>query len=240
MFIRSIIFDIFFAITTVFFAIFGIPLGISKKLSPKLAKSWAISVLFLLEKICKIKSKCDDINQINSCNLILSKHQSTWETIFFLAKIKNVSFVIKEELTKIPFYGWYLKNMGMIPVKRKISPSELKYMNEKIQSAIKNGRTVVIFPQGTRILSCNFDVNFKLNCLEIFKNISGKIGLISLNSGKFWKKGLFKIKNKGTIISSLVFTYKIDKQKYQKMTKDEILDLKNKISIKIEEGSRDL
>ncbi len=240
--IRSIIFDICFAFVTIFFAIFGFPLGISKKYSPILGKAWAETVLFLLEKICKIKSICKDIDKISACNLVLSKHQSAWETIFFLAKIKNVTFVIKEELTKIPFYGWYLKNMGAITVKRKISPSELKSMNKKIKDAILDGKTVVIFPQGTRTNPDlnNCEISFKLNCLEIFKTISGKVALIGLNSGTYFPKGFMKAKKSGNIVASLADILHIEKKECVKMDKNEILKLKNEIAKKIEDESRAL
>jgi 1-acyl-sn-glycerol-3-phosphate acyltransferase len=240
-YIRSIFFDLTFALITIWFAVIGLPLGLTKKYSLLLGKAWAKTVLFALRVICGIVSKCDDIKELNSCNLILSKHQSAWETIFFLAELKNPAFVIKEELTRVPFYGWYLKNMGMITVKRVSSARELKRMNNGILNALKCGKNVIIFPQGTRVAADmnNFEKPFRLNCLEVFAEFSGKIATVGINGGLFWKKG-FSIKKSGLCRAKIGDIFDVKSNKYQDLSKQEINELKEKISNSIEKTSRDL
>ena len=201
---RSCIFYIFFSLWTIFCATFGSPIGLNKKTALLLGKTWANGSLFLLFIICNIKSKFKNFDKIphNGC-MLLSHHQSTWETIFFLAKIPNIAFVLKKELLKIPFYGWYLKNMGMIPVNRKGGAGEVKRVNDNIEIAIKNGKNVVIFPQGTRVDPLKPSViKLKLSCLDIAKRMNFQVGIITLNSGYFWPKG-FILKKSGTIVADM-------------------------------------
>jgi len=235
--ICSTLFDIFFIFWTILCAIFGFPIGMSKKYAIYLGKFWANGVLIALNFFCNIKYECKDLEKMQGLSLILSKHQSAWETIFFLAKIKNVTFVIKENLLKIPFYGWYLQNMGMIPVARKISIMELKNMNKKIIQSIQSKKTVIIFPQGTRTNVVNNNiVKYKFGCLDIFNNISGKIGLVALNSGLFWKSG-FTIKNNGTILVKLIDIKNNKSEDFINLSKESLIQMKKEIQEKINSES---
>ncbi len=219
--IRSVIFDILFAIWTIFCAIFGLPLGLSKKYAIYLGKFWGNGVLILLKIVCNIGYSCKNLETLqNGSFLILSKHQSAWETIFFLTKIDKVSFVIKEGLLKVPFYGWYLKNMGMIPVKRSNTIGEMREMNNQILKSLQLGKSVVIFPQGTRT-SPYEKMRYKFGCLEIFKNYSGKVALIALNSGLFWPKG-FGIKNAGRVEVEITNIININQNTNIIQTKEDI------------------
>ncbi|QED23503.1 lysophospholipid acyltransferase family protein [Candidatus Deianiraea vastatrix] len=240
--ISSLVFTIFFAAWTILCAIIGFPIGVSKKHAIKLGRFWANGVLFALKHICNITCDAKNVDEISQYSLILSKHQSAFETIFFLAKIKNPCFVLKSDLLKIPFYGWYLKNMGMIPVSRKISISEIKSMNNAIINAIKSGKNVILFPQGTRVCEKTLyengyknHVKYKFACLDIFSKISSNLAAVSINSGFFWpKKGLYKYS--GEIYVKLVYTRAINPQDYD--NKSFIIAIKEEIEAAIEADAR--
>jgi 1-acyl-sn-glycerol-3-phosphate acyltransferase len=198
--IRSILFDILSAIWTIFCAIFFAPMGISKRLSKKLSKLWAHGVLFILRVTCNIKYEIENLDKIPSGgSILLGKHQSMWETVVLLTLIPNVSYVIKKELLSIPFYGWYLKNMGMIPVDRKGGIKSARKMLSDIEEALGEGSNVVIFPQGTRTPQ-NATLDIYPYRLSVSKLLP-KNGFIpfALNSGLFWSKGIFSKKKPGII-----------------------------------------
>lgn len=233
--IRNILFNITFAIWTILCAIAGFPVGLSKKYAIYLGKFWAKGALLLLKYICNIYEKGEfDNKEFDKYNLIFSKHQSALETIYLLNKIKNPAFVIKNNLTKLPFYGWYLENMGMIPVSRVTSGAELKQMNNKILKAIKNGKTVIIFPQGTRTKFAEKEIcKYHLNSLAICSEIDCKIGLVALNTGKFWPKGMSG-KRAGQYDINIVHSISIKCDEFAHYSKDDIKNLKSLIEKEIE------
>jgi 1-acyl-sn-glycerol-3-phosphate acyltransferase len=198
--IKSILFDLTSAIWTIFCAIAFAPMGVSKKLSKKLAKLWAHGVLFLLRTICNIKYEIQNFDKVpSSGSILLGKHQSMWETVVLLALIPNVSYVIKKELLSIPFYGWYLKNMGMIPVDRKGGVKSARKMLADIDSSLNNGSNVVIFPQGARTpQNATLDIYpYRLSVSKLLPK--NRFVPFALNSGLFWPKGIFSKKKSGII-----------------------------------------
>lgn len=227
---RSLVFEIFFFLWTIFITSILMPLGLTKKYAIIVGKIWSNVTIFMLWLLCGIKYKINrnDIKNINkSPHLLLVKHQSAWETIFLQKMIKINSFVVKSDLLKIPFYGWYLVNMGSIPVDRKGSVSEMRKMNQNISKALQNGRSVIIFPQGTRVKydQNNSEVKYKLGCLDVFSKMDGKIAIFGLNSGKYWPKG-FGVKNPGTIELKLIKTFEVKSENYN--------EIKNKLKEEIE------
>lgn len=189
-FLRSFLFIILWFTWTLLWGIVSSPMLIledSKPIILKAAKMWARVTIFLLKHVCRITSKVVGINNIPQIPFIVaSKHQSAWETIFFLILFDNPVFIIKKELTKIPIYGWYLKKIGMICIDRKSGVNALKQMKFGVEEALKNNRPVIIFPEGTRV-SPRAIVRLKSGIKylhESFPQVS--IIPIALNSGGYW------------------------------------------------------
>jgi 1-acyl-sn-glycerol-3-phosphate acyltransferase len=200
---RSILCDIVIAISTIFLAIICIPLGYNKHCLRFIQYLWAKIVINSGKYICGIDYKIIGIENIKTENpkIICCRHQSMWETAFLLTMFKKPSFIIKKELLKIPFYGWHLKKMGMIPVKRRGGKVAMQEMIEAIIERINQDYTVIIFPEGTRNKP---DVKPKYNFsfLGIFKEMKAKnIEIIPtiLNSGIFWPKNSFFNKKSGLV-----------------------------------------
>lgn len=82
--------------------------------------------------------------------LLVANHQSLWETIAFTVLEPDVTIVAKRSLLKIPFFGWYLKHYPMIFVDRDKPGANLRRMIKEARGAIDEGRSVLIFPEGTR------------------------------------------------------------------------------------------
>ena len=97
-------------------------------------------------------------------------HQSMFET-FYLQTIFNAPiFILKQELIKIPIFGWYLKKIGSISIRRnKITKENLGFLDDIIKHVNESNRPLIIFPQATRVLPCMKDLHLK-KVLEKFMN----------------------------------------------------------------------
>ena len=82
--------------------------------------------------------------------IIASKHQSAWETLAFHALVPRSRSALKEELTRIPVFGWYLLRAGSIRIDRGAGSRAIRSLVEGARRAAAEGLSVLIFPEGTR------------------------------------------------------------------------------------------
>jgi 1-acyl-sn-glycerol-3-phosphate acyltransferase len=123
--------------------------------------------------------------------VILSKHQSAWETIVFQQIFPPLSFVLKKNLLYIPFFGWGLALFSPIAIDRGAGREALKQIETQGKQRLKDGFWVLIFPEGTRMPpgeSGNFQVGGAW--------LAGKAGVpvlpVAHNAGRFWPKNGFR------------------------------------------------
>lgn len=167
-------------------------------------RCWSFGTVWLAQIICGLNYKIKGLENIPSGKFfVASKHQSAWETaslhIFFPALV----FIMKEELLKIPVYGFYAKIEGMIPIQRDAGVSAIKKIKQGIERASELGRTVAIFPEGTRT-KVGESVEYKSGVALIYSVLKDyKVLPIALDSGKFWNKDSWLIKS-GTITVSIL------------------------------------
>ena len=148
---------------------------------------------------------------------IAASHQSMFET-FFLQTIFNAPvFILKKELLLIPIFGWYLKKIGSISIKRnKIDKENLSFLSDINKLIIGTSRPLIIFPQGTRV---NPDERppFKKGAGRIFEKLKISCQPIAINSGYVWpKQGLKKPQKKITISILPGLNFNLDKDKFMK------------------------
>lgn len=82
--------------------------------------------------------------------IILSKHQSAWETLAFQVLLPPHVWVLKRELLWIPFFGWGLAMLSPIAIDRSAGARALRQALEQGRTRLAQGFSVVIFPEGTR------------------------------------------------------------------------------------------
>ena len=136
--------------------------------------------IFLSTKII-IKGKENIIN--NDKFFIAASHQSMFETFFLQTIFNSPVFILKKELLMIPIFGWYLKKIGSISIKRnKITKENLGFFDEISKLINTSNRPLIIFPQGTRLLPED-RTPFKKGASRIYEELKISCQPIAINSG---------------------------------------------------------
>jgi 1-acyl-sn-glycerol-3-phosphate acyltransferase len=204
--LRSFTFMLLWALWTGLFA-FAIPalsLGHAKPATiRRFTRLWAHGFLRLSSTILGIRYKLTGFERqpVGPC-LIVANHQSTWETIAALVLFPDVAIVAKQELLRIPVMGWFLKKSPMIIIDRSDGVTALRSMVALSRTAVLEGRSILIFPQGTRT-AVGTPVKFRRGVELLYRALGLPVLPVSLNSGYFWKLG-GQSKVPGTIIVAIL------------------------------------
>ena len=201
--IRNFLFSLFFFSGIIFISLIFIPaIFLPKRIvlfGGKIMGYWTSFCLqfFLSTKII-IKGKQNIIE--NKKFFIASSHQSMFETFFLQTIFNSPVFILKKELLMIPVFGWYLKKIGSISIKRnKISKENLNFFDDISKQVLFSDRPLIIFPQGTR-LPPEDRGSFKKGSGRIYQELKIPCQPVAINSGYTWpKKGSKKINTVLTI-----------------------------------------
>ena len=201
--IRNYLFSLFFFMGIVFISLIFLPaIFLPKKVvlfGGKIMGHWTSFCLqfFLSTKII-IKGKENIIK--NKKFFIAASHQSMFETFFLQTIFNSPVFILKKELLTIPIFGWYLKKIGSISIKRnKISKENLNFFDDISKQLHSSDRPLIIFPQGTR-LAPEDRGPFKKGSSRIYEELKISCQPVAINSGNTWpKKGSKKINTVLTI-----------------------------------------
>ena len=148
-----------------------------------------------------IKGKENIIN--NKKFFIAASHQSMFETFYLQTVFNSPVFILKKELMIIPIFGWYLKKIGSISIKRnKVTKDNLGFFNDISQMINKSNRPLIIFPQGTRVPPSERP-SFKKGASRIYEELNITCQPVAINSGYVWPKKGSKNINKTITISIL-------------------------------------
>jgi 1-acyl-sn-glycerol-3-phosphate acyltransferase len=163
-----------------------------------IAKLWGHTTLWLLRVVCGIGVDWRGLEKIPPGGiLVAAKHHSTWETFALLTRFPDPTYVIKRELTWIPFFGWYTLHGGMIPVDRGAGKSALASMTATARAALAEGRQIIIFPEGTR-RAAGAEPKYKFGVARLYAEAGVPCVPVALNSGLFWPRRRF-LRFPGTI-----------------------------------------
>jgi 1-acyl-sn-glycerol-3-phosphate acyltransferase len=133
--------------------------------------------------------------------IVAAKHQSTFETMKLHIILNDPAIVLKKELLRIPIWGRYLKQTGMIPIDRGAGRRAVGEMLVASQKAKTEGRPIVIFPQGTRV-PAGETRSYKPGVIALYQQLELPILPLALNSGLFWpRQGM---KHGGTVTFSFL------------------------------------
>ena len=198
--LRSLIFNISFTAWAMLSAILFSPLFfLSSQTSLKVGSPWARISLFLARLICGIRYEVRGRQHMSTSPVIYaSKHQSAWDTIIFLILLPHPAYVLKRELLRIHLWGWYLWRMKMIAIDRAAGGQGLKDMLKQAKARVAEGRSVVIFPEGTR-MPVGAPAHYHPGILAMYNQLKIPVVPVALNSGCFWGRNAFT-KRPGNIV----------------------------------------
>lgn len=134
--------------------------------------------------------------------IILAKHQSAWETLFFPVYMpRDVCYVYKKELHYLPFFGWGLALLNMIPIDRSKGRDAFEQVVRGGQQCLDDGRWPILFPEGTRV-PVGQAGRYKLGGARLAVRTGAPVIPVAHNAGELWPRRAF-IKRKGTVTVSI-------------------------------------
>lgn len=134
-------------------------------------------------------------------SIVLSKHQSAWETMTFFAIFPPAAYVLKRELMHIPFFGWGLAQMPVVSIDRGAGKDALRQVVEQGTAMLQSGFWVIIFPEGTRTMPGSH-VRYKIGGASLAAASGAPVVPVAHNAGEFWRRNAF-VKRSGEIMVSI-------------------------------------
>jgi 1-acyl-sn-glycerol-3-phosphate acyltransferase len=196
-----------------------------------IAKIWNRINILLLWAICGVKYKIEGAeNVLDKPMLVLFKHESTWETYFLYQYFKKPPVIIaKRELLYIPIFGYLIKGAGNIMIDRKTGVASIKdLVKQAKRSVFKEGRSVIIAPQGTRVPigGTTTEYPYKSGFCAILDACDLPILPVAVDSGKAWPKFSFL---KYPCVINVKFLPIIPREQTKNMDRKDVVDLVERV-----------
>ena len=168
-------------------------------------KVWRLGIQWGVENLLGIRPKVIGLeNMPQEPCVILSKHQSAWETMTlqdYVPKGAYCVFVLKKELLSVPFIGWGLAAMKMISIDRKAGKDALDQVVQQGRERLQQGFYVIVFPEGTRVAPGQ-KKRHKAGGAYLATHVGCKVVPIAHNAGELWPRQAF-LKKSGTVTVSI-------------------------------------
>ena len=203
MLIRSLLFNLSFFGLTILLALLLFPaLLLPRQIFLRTVRFWAWAVDHLLCHVVGANIEVRGAARLRGPCLVACKHQSAWETIALNRIIADPCFILKRELTWIPFFGWYLVKTGQVAVDRATGPRALKAMLHDVEAAVAGGRQPVIFPEGTRVPPGESQP-YHPGVAALYRHLGVPVVPVAVNSGLTWGRRAFLKRSRRLILSAL-------------------------------------
>lgn len=197
--IRSAIFYFFYLLSGVWFGLTA-PLVSWMPFDYRFryVRYWNRFVLFLTRWVVGIRVRVEGLENLpdHAC-VVMSKHQSQWETVFLQTVFTPLCTILKQELLDIPFFGWGLRQLDPIAIDRSSPRDALKKVQTEGLARLSRGCSVLVFPEGTRV-----DPGQVKRYARSGANlaVSGQVPILPVahNAGLFWPSDRF-LKYPGTL-----------------------------------------
>jgi len=162
-------------------------------------RMWGTVVTWQLRVICGVRVEVRGRQHLpTGAALIASKHQCMFDVFGAFAFLPDSCFIARDTLTRIPFFGWYLKKTGMIAIDRAGQAKALKAMVAEAQTRLSENRQIVIFPEGTRG-EPGVAGEYKPGVAALYRELNTPCIPLALNTGVHWPAHGF-LRTPGTIV----------------------------------------
>lgn len=196
-FVRSLIFNVVFFIYHLLLVTgLSFLLAFPRTFSQTTTRIWTKGAVRILRGFLGLEFEIRGAPPKGPC-IIVSKHQSAWDTFFFYLLLDDPNYVLKKELAMIPIWGWCALKCGGISVDRAGGIASLKKLVRDVQDRMAGSRQVIIFPEGTRTPP-GIRRQYLPGVAAVYSSTSAAVVPVALNSGLFWGRRSF-IKYSGMI-----------------------------------------
>lgn len=202
-FLRSLLFALGQWLFTLIFSLFAVLTFPFPPLTRyRIISLWARSMMWWLRVTCGIRYRVFGLEHIpqTPC-VVLSKHQSAWETLAFQQIFPPQVWVLKRSLLWIPFFGWGLAMTSPIAIDRSAGREALKQLTAQGKDRLKQGFWVIVFPEGTRVAPGSRG-KYHIGGAWLATHTGTDVVPVAHNAGEFWPKNAF-LKKPGTITVSI-------------------------------------
>ena len=202
--LRSLAFQAAFYVWTAALGLLTLPvLLLPRRAVLCVARLWIDGTFWLLARVVGLTYEVRGREHRASGQAIYAiKHQSAWDTLILMRLFRDPAIVMKGELVWMPFVGWYLVRLGMIPVDRRAGAGALRRMVRMARARIAEGRDVVVFPEGTRTAPGQ-SRPYRPGIAALYAALDRPVVPVALNSGLYWARRAFT-KRPGRIVVALL------------------------------------
>jgi 1-acyl-sn-glycerol-3-phosphate acyltransferase len=185
-FLRSALFMAWFVLLTAVMGIVFLPLlALPRKRTVAMARWWAGATLWGLKFFAGIDMRVSGTVPRTGV-LVASKHMSMWDTLALYLALDDPGIILKRELLRIPFYGWYLWKAAAIPIDRSGGAEALRRMTRTAEGILAQGRPILIFPEGTR-KKPGAAPDYKPGVAGLYSLLDVACVPVALDSGRYWQ-----------------------------------------------------
>jgi 1-acyl-sn-glycerol-3-phosphate acyltransferase len=197
---RGLAFNVAFFVWTAIAGTIGLPFLVAPRAAAmRFGRFWAQGVLVLLRVIVGLDHEVRGLDRVPRGGCIVAiKHQSTWDTLILPILLGDPACVLKRELLRVPFYGWYAARAGSIAIDRKAGASALRRLVAAARPIAAQGRPIVIFPEGTRVAP-GARLPYQPGVAALYQALALPLVPAAVNSGFFWRRRGF-LKRPGRIV----------------------------------------
>jgi len=173
---------------TVFSSIILLPTLIKPRWTLHGIRFWIGGIMVLARTVCGITCRVEGREHVppGAC-IIAAQHQASFETFRLFMDIEHPIFILKRELTWIPFIGWYMNRAGFVGIDRSAGAGAMRKMLRESQSALEAGYQAVVFPEGTRV-PVGETRPYRPGIAALYAYCDVPMIPMALNSGFFWGK----------------------------------------------------
>ena len=197
--LRSALFALALLLVTPPYAIVALlTCPLPRRVRYRIISGWSRLVVLMARALCGIRWRVEGGERLpRTPAVILSKHQSAWETMAFQLIFPAQSYLLKRELLWIPFFGWGLALMSPIAIDRSRGLAALRQLVRRGKERLAQGFWVVVFPEGTRVAPGERR-KYQVGGALLAEHSGAPVVPVAHNAGLLWRRNAF-IKHPGTI-----------------------------------------
>ncbi|EFL88007.1 1-acyl-sn-glycerol-3-phosphate acyltransferase [Ahrensia sp. R2A130] len=194
--LRSVLFNIVWVFNLIFQMVIQTPFYffMSFEGAEEVPKRWARSSYWLQRWMVGTKMEIlgrENIPVSGQGALIAAKHQCNWDFYAINEMLPSSAFVLKEQLMKLPFFGWYVAKLRHIPIRREDKGKAMRRMLKIAAERVEEGRQILIFPEGSR-MAAGAPPNYRYGITRMYLDLNTPVVPVALNSGLYWPRHSFK------------------------------------------------